>query len=400
MVVEDVNVRQGRASLVGRVVLFAALLAAMAGATGFFLAHGRSLLPTLFLALPMVAVAGFLLFFRRLGPVRDSRGKLRVEDKAIFLGDQKVIDADAIDSAWVAPKGQHTRLTLTSKARHEPPIEILLDEVEEARRIVRTLGLDADRRAATIDARSPYAAQLLPVATLLSQTGTLWRMIGAPNGPLPFFLLPIWIVAATGWIIAASRSRKVRIGRDGVHLSWIGRRRFLPHASIERVQAIDNVVKLHLVGGEIIDLPIGRATKRAPDDVNNLAPAVVDRIERARMRDESAPNVFPKVLDAEGRTAAEWIAALRGERMGTFREGELDRAELWHVVENGEVDHARRAAAAAVLSRSLDEPEKARLRVAAEASAEPKLRVALEAAAEADEPAMIGAIEKLRRKRA
>ncbi len=57
--------------------------------------------------------------------------------------------------------------------------------------------------------------------------------------------------------------------------------------------------------------------------------------------------------------------------------------------------HVRIAAAAAV-APSLDDAGKARLRVAAEATASPELRVALEAAAAADEEAMAEALQKTR----
>jgi hypothetical protein len=159
-------------------------------------------------------------------------------------------------------------------------------------------------------------------------------------------------------------------------------------------------VVLHTVDGEAIDLPLRPATKKVRDEWSDEVLALYDRIERARQRDEGdggAPDA--KLLDPEARATKEWVASLRDpQHVETFRRGELDAAQLWRIVEDGDVEPAHRAAAAIALSHSLKDDDKARLRVAASASAEPKLRVALEAAADDDEPAMTRAIDKLRRR--
>jgi hypothetical protein len=211
--------------------------------------------------------------------------------------------------------------------------------------------------------------------------------------------MPAAVVAMIVWMFAASTSRDVTIGRDGIRVRWLARSRFVPHRSIARVEKKDHGVVVHTVDGEAIDLPLRPAMKKPKDEWRDEAFALFDRIERARARDrdESAPDA--KLLDPEARATKEWVASLRSpERVETFRKGELDAAQLWRIVEDGDVAADRRAAAAIALSTSLDDAAKKRLRVAADASAEPKLRVALEAAADDDQPAMTRAMDRLRRR--
>ena len=59
-----------------------------------------------------------------------------------------------------------------------------------------------------------------------------------------------------------------------------------------------------------------------------------------------------------------------------YRETRLDEDRLWRVLDDAAAPPATRAGAALAIS-VLDQPARLRLRVAAEACAEPKLRVAL-----------------------
>ena len=61
----------------------------------------------------------------------------------------------------------------------------------------------------------------------------------------------------------------------------------------------------------------------------------------------------------------------------TYRETRLDEDRLWRMVDDPTASPATRAGAALALSAAIDDPSRARLRVAAEACVEPKLRIAL-----------------------
>ena len=388
-------------SRVGAGVRLGFVVAVMAMFAGIvvYSATTRVLFTTL-LSLPFAILAIVLLLRRGGARTGEERGVLRVEKDAVFFGGERVIDVGALDSAWVAPHTELTKVVLAPKRGRGMPIELRVHGEEEARRIVVRLGLDVDRRTATKKVRSPIASHVMPLAILLSQVGTIGRQIFAPHGPLPFWMMPITVVVMLGWLVAATTSRDVVVGRDGIRIRWLGRSRFLPHRSIARVEKTDRGVVVHTVDGEAIDLPLRPATKKVNDEWRDEALALFDRIERARERDDEGVAPEAKLLEPEARATKEWVASLRDPgRMETFRRGELDAAQLWRIVEDGDVEPRRRAAAAIALSTSLDDAAKTRLRVAASTSAEPKLRVALEAAADDDEPAMARAIDRMRRKR-
>jgi hypothetical protein len=69
-------------------------------------------------------------------------------------------------------------------------------------------------------------------------------------------------------------------------------------------------------------------------------------------------------------------------RDGGYRAAVLTPERLWQVLENAGEDPSVRAGAAAALAPLLDNAGRARLRVTAEACAEPRLRVAMNAASE------------------
>lgn len=396
LVVEDVRVRGSRNSLAVRLWFQLGVLVAFGGVVAF--AGAQSMLRTLILTLPLVVVA-LVLLGKSKRYTGERRGALRVDDREVTLDGERVVLRSQVASAWVAQHTETTTVRVQPKRGLGLPVEITVHDEETARRVVRALGCDVDQRAAAAYVRGPIAHHTLAVAILLSQTGTLWSKLGAPNGPLPHWMIPAWVVAMIAWIVAAQTSRKVTIGRDGVRVSWLGKNRFISHRSITEVERTDRGVKLHLVGGEAIDLPLRPRTKRVAAAWANEIAGLRDRIERARSRGEEGPAFDPKLLEPDDRSMTEWVRAVRsGERVSTFRDGSLDEKQLWTVVENGGVDHAQRAAAAIALSASLDDEGKKRLRVAAGASAEPKLRVALEAAADADESEMANAMQKLRRR--
>jgi len=402
----DVRVRRRRVGGAFRLAFLLVVFGMFGMLMGFtFIAHA-SLTP-IFLAIPFVLFLALIVLRRRAGTQGEERGALRVDRGEITLDGARVVSTKEIESAWVAPHTATNKVLLRPKRGLGLPFELFVHREEDARAIVRTLGLDVDRTTARVDVRSPYAGGAVPALILLSQTMTLWRNLVAPHGPLPSWTMPLWIALLTAWVFAAAKSRTVIVGRDGIRIRWLGRERFIPHRDVARVDHTENAVNLRLVSGEKIDLTLRpkdlrkKHKKQNDDEVRDETLGLADRIERAATRDDEASLLPLHALDPQTRSVAEWVASVRkGDGVRTFRDGApLDDAQLWRVVEDGGVDHAQRAAAAIALSRSLDDVARARLRVAAGASAEPKLRVALEAAAEEDEPKMTRALERLRRRR-
>jgi hypothetical protein len=387
-----VRVRRSRVGVAFRLWFLLAVLGLFGAIVGF--AAARSLISTMVLSIPFVVLA-LVLAIRR-GGVRgdEQRGTLRVDEGAISIDGEKLTKQDALESAWVAPHANGSKVVLAPKRGRGMPFELFVHREEDARKIVRTLGLDVDKSNATAKVRSPIASHTLPLAIVLSQGFAFAKKL-----PWTAWTVPLTTLALIAWLVAATTSREVVVGRDGVRIRWFWRSRFVPHRSIARVEKTDHSVVLYTADGEAIDLPLRPKTKKPNEEWSDEALGLYDRIERARKRDGDSAVDDAKLLERDARATKEWVAALRDpNRVETFRRGELDAAQLWRVVEDGDVEPERRAAAAVALSTSLDEGAKSRLRIAAKTSAEPKLRVALEAAADEDEPAMTRAMERMRRR--
>jgi hypothetical protein len=89
------------------------------------------------------------------------------------------------------------------------------------------------------------------------------------------------------------------------------------------------------------------------------------------------------LLVPRGRSAGQWMKDLRALFCGSnYRAPVLPPDQLWRIAEDPAAEPAKRAGAAFVLRRTLDDEGRARLRVAAEASAAPRVRVALLAASD------------------
>ena len=125
---------------------------------------------------------------------------------------------------------------------------------------------------------------------------------------------------------------------------------------------------------------------------------------RASHRERLAPSpiqgveAHPATLVGRGeRTVTEWVAALTelaDASRSRYRRATLPREHLWRIVEDARCSADERAGAAVALLRSsLDQAGRARLRIAAEASALPPLRVVLNAVGSiADDPLLVDAL--------
>jgi hypothetical protein len=107
--------------------------------------------------------------------------------------------------------------------------------------------------------------------------------------------------------------------------------------------------------------------------------AMVRRIEEARaVFARSTPVEGAAALVAPGgRSIAMWLHDVRElVKARSYRDALLDEERLWRVVDDPSMVPATRAGAAMALA-TIDEDARGRLRVAAEACADPRLRVAL-----------------------
>ncbi|WP_437764529.1 hypothetical protein WME77_42325 [Sorangium sp. So ce764] len=189
-------------------------------------------------------------------------------------------------------------------------------------------------------------------------------------------LAPLLGVAA--WLWSKVTPSWVHIGTDGVMVKSAFRRRFLPHRAIVQVTLTHggvggayHFVKIGLRHGESITVPAASPAE---------ATALIERIQAAQaavaMQDRAR---LLEVIARNGRPLAEWKKALGSlvARTG-YRTAGNDLEEVLRIVEDGSAPPEQRVAAALAARPHGGEAAEKRIRVAAEASAEPKLRLALE----------------------
>jgi hypothetical protein len=180
----------------------------------------------------------------------------------------------------------------------------------------------------------------------------------------------------------AASPRQVVIGADAVRLQRLTGPRLVPLATIERAAVDGTALVLHLHARPGEDL--GERIRVGGSDAA-LAVGLVERIHGAMaLSRRAASAVAAAQLEPEGRPFAEWRTALGAllRRGADYRHTALGAEDLLAVLEDAAAPPARRLGAAIAL-REGDHPEaRARVRIAAEATADGDMRAALEAAAE------------------
>ena len=274
------------------------------------------------------------------------------------------------------------------------PVELAVADVGHGRDILRALGLGASQIIATFVGRS----RLLPSRGMrvgwLVGAGVLFALAGflltltASLKALLFMPILFPLVMVALW------PSRVDVGTDGVLLRWLGTRKFVPYAEVDRVEPTDTGVRL-ILEDRFVDLPVGPMDPRAarPMDVQlrNERDALVERIRTAMIApalDAPPARLEPSMLARGGRTPSDWLASLRSmvaKREGRMRAAPVLDDQLWALLSDPNTSPSARAGAAVVLASHADEGTRDKLRIAAQSIASPKLRIVLEAAAEGED---------------
>lgn len=273
-------------------------------------------------------------------------------------------------------------------------VELRVRSVDEGRSLLRALGLDATQKTARFRLASPVVArQGLFAATLACTTIAVFAfaVTFGPEGPASAFVaFSVPLLAA----LLAVVPRVLDVGSDGLALSWLGRKRFLPLSRIrgvhERVFGRAPVfgkgdaryvgIQLVLDSGETLDLPVGQKSWDA-----GRGAMVAERIREALASARGGGREVDAALLGRGsRDVKDWIAMLRsiGAGASSFRTAALAPERLLRVVEDPTAEASVRAAAAVALGAAPDAESRSRLRLVAQSVAAPRVRVAIERAAE------------------
>ncbi len=190
------------------------------------------------------------------------------------------------------------------------------------------------------------------------------------------------------------------MGADGISVRRPLRR--------ERFVAFREIVDLHRRGREVVYQVEGEQRLRRLTLVDRVrgggtqaqeaALAFVQLVNEARRRVLEAPSVAARALLARGGSSrGDWRARIDrlSDDTATFRTAAVPPDALWNVLADPAESAEVRAGAALALRRQLDEPGRARVRLAAETSAAPPLRRVLAAVTDDDEAAIEEALDEL-----
>jgi hypothetical protein len=330
---------------------------------------------------------------------RLEREEVTADAEGIRVGDLRIARAEVQQALLVPQRAAPPVVRLTRRRRL--PVELVVPNAEEGRRLLRALGFDASQ----VTARFRTGSQLLamPRSWRLGASWAIGLILILGTRLIPpsmIYLLPMLAVAL---VMAMAMPSAVEVGADGVMIRAPWGRRFVPMGSVSRVEAYDEsyrnrslhgvLLKLH-DGGEV-KIPVGA---RRGDETS--AAALLERVREAvdtyRRGDVEGASAL---LDRGDRSVGDWITYLRSVGVGanvTLRSAPLLPERLWRIVESASAKPADRAAAAVALAATGE--DRTRLRVAADAVVEPKLRVALATAAntDVDDEALGEALEELR----
>lgn len=337
-------------------------------------------------------------------------GVLRVEETAIWLDDEALVERRSLRAALLTPTPEGALLRLES-AWPYAPIDLQLRRQSDGLTVLEELGFAASHAAVRFRLGSRAG-----VGRTVENAGmALFGCVVIAGGVLIEWaarhriesLVP-WAIAAAVvalWFALSLVPTSVVVGADGLFIRWLWSRRFVRFADVRDVgpqdaQAAGTSIGILLADGAGLRYSVrsGFADGSSEED----RARVVARIRQALAVYRKQPPAGEVRLPQRGtRPVAEWIRALRGSGSAgaaDHRTAPVPTEELWRVAEDLGAENVSRAAAAVALAAGLDAAGKQRLRIAAAATAAPELRAVLDAsAAEADEEQLSQALSRLTR---
>ncbi|MFO0756617.1 MAG: hypothetical protein U0359_09010 [Byssovorax sp.] len=340
---------------------------------------------------------------QRRGPLTAGEGGLT------FRGERLATLADLQAGFLIPTWGKPPQVRLLRRWPRAP-IELWMRDDAEGRALLEALGLDASQRVASFTLASRARADNR--VTAVGWTLLVLILVGSPMlasalaepGPALALIGLFGLGMLFLWISLMSMPTRVTVGSDGVLVSWLFRKRFLPYASIRGVRPYgsgrEQGVGIWSDDAKVVKLPIKiQLTQELNDQQTEL---LSQRIQQAIQRYAERRHEGRARLPERGdRRAVEWVRMLRAAGSGAaadHRTAPIEADVLWRVVEDPGASPIDRASAAVAASGLADEAGRARLRIAARATASPDVQRALALAAEeeAGDEELARALDRLR----
>jgi hypothetical protein len=339
-----------------------------------------------------------LLYAHQRNPMpRIEDARVRANAESLWIDGERV-PRDEIRAAVLMP-GPRPRLHIERKRK--PAVELEVESEQVGRRLLDAMGLGEAQTVASFRAGSRLMAGAWRLFALsfagalgVLMLGGLFSMLHPMAAPAGMAIGGLALMTLMMW------PATVDVGIDGVLVRWLGRERFIPHASIERA-TLDTqsagrskmyVVDLLLESGEEYRIPVAN-TAWDFGKTSRLHQRISDARDAHR---RGVPAEAAALIERGRRSHIEWVQALRAnEARANLRRAPLEPDKLWRIVEDVQSAPLERAAAATALSGAMNDGERRRLQRIASATAAPRLRIALDAAGSDDEQALAEALAEL-----
>jgi hypothetical protein len=325
-----------------------------------------------------------------------SRGRLVIDDAAITWKGKLLARRADIVAGLVVPGPRADRPTVRLSRRFpRGAVELAPRDADEARAILGALELDAASAVASFAVSAPTHAHWF-----LFWLGVLGVLIG---GSVVF---PVNLLLAVVLVVLHSIPARLVVGADGLHLRWLGWRRFVPYGDVASIAPRGGLggpdagwIVRRTSGRSLSILVLSRFL--AELRVRNFA-LIDQRLTEARAEHQRRTDGPGAALpERGGRTTREWVRLLRAFGSGAHADHRTAPAQLddlVRLVEDVSADPSARAGAAVALGAQ-GEQGRARLRIAAGSTALPEVREMLRIAAEeTEEEPLAEALERVVRR--
>lgn len=287
---------------------------------------------------------------------------------------------------------QHARLVDEEKQdQEEPPVGALVT-FARLRRWLPGADTDTARGQSTFTFSYGSLRAMAPRIVFVFAVSAIAAVLAFVYAPSAF---AGWLSLSLGLTLLAIGVMRtvvrVHVGADGLRIHrLLSRPRFVPYASIERMLRTDEDIAIETTDGRWTSFC---ADSTRVDEVTRFAALVGEHQQRVAEREAVDPSTFTRA----GRELGDWMKAVTGamEANASFRTQAVPAETLWRIVEDGAAPATARAGAALAMRPTLDADGRARLRVLADGSADPRLRVALATLSSEDDDALEGVLARV-----